>query len=316
MIHNTPRLILQVVFCIFVLFLISGCRVLSVNKFYTQDEYIRESPISGQWFGGFKYGRVWQVGVEEIECLDPNAPPGGISFGYFKIKEIAFLDITVSEQNIDDKVISTEWLFHVIPAHTLWKIEIVGPKVYLIPMNRKWIFRQIDKGHISLPHAEIVDGSGKKRLLFTASPGQWVAFLEENLQNEKLFDRRRSIEFTRHVERSKLIEKDKLTYAEGDQIPFSGFTIDYGNGEVRVAYIARYSKGKLEVETKYLKDQGMFLYTYYENGSVSKKEYYGLRGAKPIKSGKFIKREIYEDGAIKQTVTADDLKKRRLQVKE
>ena len=95
------------------------------------------------------------------------------------------------------------------------------------------------------------------------------------------------------------------------EIPFSGVTIDYGQGEFQYVYLAQYSHGKLQYESKYLADQAMFLDSHYENNYIAKREYYGLRGTQPIKPGTFIKREIYEDGVLKKTVTADDVKNRK-----
>ncbi len=65
------------------------------------------------------------------------------------------------------------------------KIEIKGDHLVCKPLDNKWLCNAIDKQQVSIPR--LASTELKKRMLYTATPEQWHAFLKKHGKTKGVF---------------------------------------------------------------------------------------------------------------------------------
>lgn len=180
--------------------LLSGCIVQSIQPFYTEESVIELPSIVGKWRlvtvegkGTEKGEQPWDFTRNEIETYDGNIS-SRISVTYFKVSGVVFADITVAPLRGDEGP-NVWWTVHVMPVHSLWRVDLSGDSLALTPINHSWVRNLLEKKKTTLSHARSDDKDF--RTLLTGSSKELTTFLSENAANPQAFLRTESYVFER-----------------------------------------------------------------------------------------------------------------------
>lgn len=192
--------------CVVLAALLSGCIVQSIQPFYTEDLVVELPSIRGKWRlatiegkAAEKQERPWEFTKDQIETYDGEVS-SRVSVTYFKVMDAVLADITVAPLRSDEGP-NVWWTIHVMPVHSLWRVELSGNSLMLTPLNYAWIRSLLAKKKPVLAHAESDDKD--LRTLLTGPSKELVAFLRENVADPKAFLSTESYVFERIKEGTK-----------------------------------------------------------------------------------------------------------------
>lgn len=111
-----------------------------------------------------------------------------------------FADVTVAPLP-DDQGPNVWWIIHVMPVHSLWKVDLSVSRLSVTPIDCVWMRKILATKKMILSHVQS-DDKGFRTLL-TGSPKQLMAFLRENATNPSVFSRAESYVFERVQEEPK-----------------------------------------------------------------------------------------------------------------
>lgn len=183
------RILVPLVLCCLYLILSNGCLVRSIYPFYTDEELHQIPNLKGKWLPQKQNcthpvsntsGKEWIVDDYTIRTVDKHGVPSTLKYKIFKIGNIFYIDTTLS--NHAYKEMGKLGFIHVVPAHTICRIEIDKDCVAVRPMNYKWIAKKLKQGKISLPYIKI-----EGEVILTAPSKQLVDFLMKYGSTQELF---------------------------------------------------------------------------------------------------------------------------------
>lgn len=187
--------------CSTIIFL-AGCREQALNPFYTKEYVVELAEINGAWETIEDNGRkieqelreIWRVDQEKknLEIIEAGAVTSRLAMTIFQIGSDYFMDLTAGD--LANQTVGLNWLNHVMPTHSLYKIEITADNLILLPFDFQWLKEAVKKQKFQLPYADAEDNTG----LFTASPEEWIEFLEKNQDLDQAFNRKEKKIFLRN----------------------------------------------------------------------------------------------------------------------
>ena len=170
-------------------FLASGCVIHSVHSFFTEEAVVEYADADGTWKLVKNYGdmikekpiKPWTFEGKTLTAYDEQGAKSELKMTFFKVKETLFMDLFPDSPS---ESTGFYWTAHVIPVHCVYKVELRKDSLVLIPLNYEWVHKEYDEGHITLPCVKFDE---ERELLFTASPAEWMAFLEKYKDDTKVF---------------------------------------------------------------------------------------------------------------------------------
>ncbi|MHC4394725.1 MAG: hypothetical protein ACYS1A_03650 [Planctomycetota bacterium] len=181
--------------------ILGGC-VPSLNSLFTENELIFEENLLGTWAEDDSR-ETWQFkrGSDdpnnkfyEMTYTDSNGK--GVFFaGLGKINDVMFLNIYPHEPELDKT--NDFYKFHILRVNTFMKIEQIEPTLKMAMMSPDTIKEMLENDPNIIEHKFIENG---ERILLTASTKQLQQFMKEHANDKDLFDE--------PVELKRLIPKD------------------------------------------------------------------------------------------------------------
>jgi len=176
-------------FLFYLLAVILGGCIPSLNSLFTENELIFEEKLLGTWAEDDSR-ETWQFkrGSDDpnekfYEMSYTNSDGEGLFFaGLGKINDMMFLNIFPHEPELDKT--NDFYKFHILRVNTFIKIEQIEPTLKMAVMNPDTIKEMLEKDPNIIKHEIIEDGD---RILLTASTQQLQQFMKEHANDEGLF---------------------------------------------------------------------------------------------------------------------------------
>ncbi|MCX8157589.1 MAG: hypothetical protein N3J91_14275 [Verrucomicrobiae bacterium] len=174
-----------------VLFLVTGCFVISVNPFYEEKEVFFEPALLGRWQGE---GQHWRFEPSEHEAkayLVTYSAEGKASkmWGHlFKLEEQWLLDLTGGTTG--------EVLPPPIPSHMVLRVKLEEGKLTLQALDYEWVKEWLKKNPKALRHQWRVSPDDPEAPFFvlTAETAELREFLRQRLKDAEAWSARIQLE--------------------------------------------------------------------------------------------------------------------------
>jgi hypothetical protein len=213
------------VLLIFFCFLLSGCYIQSLNKFYTNDLKIELPQISGEWiplnpegkdvsdksippwkFSNYEGNSEGTIDTFDVE-FKGNNKYSELEVAYFKIGDNIFMDYTAGELSghrlLHGEIGNFFWTTGVTITHSVCKIIFENDHLIIIPINYKWFEDRINENTMNLSFIRT------DNYIFTATTEQWVSFLKTYGSDKDVFS-----------------EKNKFVFKKVYKKPVAGEAVD------------------------------------------------------------------------------------------
>jgi len=173
-------------------FFLSGCIVQSLHPFFTESTRVKvPSKIKGVWVQDESASQEkpaeiiasWLLDETEVTIYDDKGVGTYLKVNYFKVGDTLFADITV-DQN-DYTKFDNLMYDHLIPVHSVVKVEFTEDKLHITSLNHSWMEHQLKNGKISLQSTPYPEDLKEYYRLYTASPENWITFLKK-YKNDKV----------------------------------------------------------------------------------------------------------------------------------
>ena len=181
--------------------LLSGCFLQSLQPFNTKDLVVELPAIEGQWVlvkeGDTavtdKYLQPWLFGKEKVTAFAEGLP-SDLGVTYFKVEGTTFVDIV--PYDFDDFTCRNRWwLIHVVPVHTVCRVELSGNGLKMVPLDGTWVAGMLENKQLSLAHA--MAEQEEDTPVLTATTEELVLFLKQYGQHAKAFPASSTLHFQR-----------------------------------------------------------------------------------------------------------------------
>lgn len=202
------KVLLPVLFVACTIFFSVGCFVKSLHVFYTADAVVEAPNLDGEWLLIKAFDKdqelegavAWTFAGQQITCYHDDIK-SDMRVSYFKVGDSMFVDWTAGEL-ADEKKPGTPnlfWLTHVVPCHSVFRVEHRGRELELIPLNVEWLWEACKDGRVKLPYVDVGPSLDDVDELpvFTATAEQWMAFLKKYGLDDEAFDDKNALLFRR-----------------------------------------------------------------------------------------------------------------------
>jgi len=163
--------------------LLGGC-VLSLNPLYTEKDLIFEKKLLGTWRKSgsedtWQFERADSNNYYKVVYTDEKGRKGPFDAGLGKINNMMFLNIFPQEPKLDE---NDFYKFHILRAHSFIMVEQIEPTLKMRIMNPDKAKEMLENDP-NLIKYEIV----RDRLVFTASTEELQEFMKAHANDEGLF---------------------------------------------------------------------------------------------------------------------------------
>lgn len=181
--------------------ILSGCYFQSFHPFYTDDLIVEIPAINGNWRlvnKGYKnvaenYPQAWVFTQDEIVTFESNVS-SVLDANYFAVGNVTFVDLMPAEPG-KDKGPNAWWTIHIVPVHTVWKVDLSGDSLSLALLDGEWVKKMLEEKKLSLSTVAI-DDEGLQNVL-TSSSEELVLFLKQYGEDIDAFPVEKSLRFQR-----------------------------------------------------------------------------------------------------------------------
>ncbi len=182
--------------------LLGGCIVISLQPFYTEEAVVELPQLDGEWsllrdagedVSGKKI-KHWVFRGTVVQTYDEHGIGSILRIKYFKIDDTLFMDVTAGEP--DESRLNRWWYMHVIPVHSLLRLDMKGEVLILTPLNYDWLEERVESKETSLPFIWL---KGDDMMVFSADPGRWMDFLKKHKDSPEAFSKDLSYRLKRIV---------------------------------------------------------------------------------------------------------------------
>ncbi|MBN2544120.1 hypothetical protein JXI42_14765 [bacterium] len=191
--------LLAIVLC----FMLSGCYIQSLSKFYTEDLVVELPQIIGEWESVIQIGdsvsekniSPWVFMEDKVASYDENNLYSELDVAYFKIGDVYLIDFTAGSASKDDEELGNPfWGVGITLTHSLCKIDLDRDYLVITPLNFEWFEDKIKDSTLILDY---VIPDEESNYIFTASSSDWVEFLKKHIEDEGLFAEKYKFVFKR-----------------------------------------------------------------------------------------------------------------------
>ena len=148
--------------------LIAGCVVSSLYPFFTEKDLVFDPSFLGTWAGQDEDDTLVFKDVDgKTYDLTYITEGQGLKFEVHLVKlgELKFFDVY-------PKVSKDHDAFHLIPAHTIWKVQKDEDIIRIAWLDQNWLKEKIAKKEILIPHQLVED-----RIILTATTEELQKFV-------------------------------------------------------------------------------------------------------------------------------------------
>lgn len=179
--------------------LLAGCFTTSINPFYTDGAVTDAPAVHGEWYltaegdddvSGI-YQKAWVFSKGAIKTFKKGVG-STLDATYFKVEGALFVDLFPGEPDEGMRP-NSWWTAHVLPVHSMCKVDLAGDTLRLIPLDIRWVTRQIKTGEAKLDYVSS-ESSGQ---ILTSSSKELMAFLKAHVDDPGAFPEDNSYVFRR-----------------------------------------------------------------------------------------------------------------------
>ena len=171
--------------------LLSGCVVQSLTPYYVEAARAPMPEALGSWTPVVRNGKKteqtgeapWTVGQDRAIVFDDQGNRAPLRIVFFRVGDARFVDITAAAPPAGS--VNLLWLFHVVPVHTLCKVEVHGDRMVLLPMDPTALHAIEARHDLGLPHIRPMEGEDFD--IYHPSPGAWQRLLARHAGDRSLF---------------------------------------------------------------------------------------------------------------------------------
>lgn len=182
---------------IVLLLFISSCVVFSFYPLYNEKDLFANDLLTGQWID--KDSAIWKFehdykGKHLPENIDSTAylltfkekdeenySKASLQVHVVKLGEYYFLDFYLEDYFDDDNL--TLFDFHVLPVHTIAKLELKKDSAYINWFNQDWLKDLIHENRIRIHHED-----NGEHILLTAKPDELQKFVIKYVNSTEAFE--------------------------------------------------------------------------------------------------------------------------------
>jgi hypothetical protein len=141
----------------------SGCLVKSLHPFYTEKDLVYKPELNGKWTG--KDSAIWEIKQHKAFAglFKDERPTQSYDIVYtdkkgtsrflahlFKVGEQLYLDFYLPDIEGPDLAV-----MHLIPAHTLARVELANNQITIKWYNEEWLVKLFNENRIRIAHERI-----------------------------------------------------------------------------------------------------------------------------------------------------------------
>lgn len=178
------------------LLFVSGCVVFSFYPLYTEKDLFANDLLTGQWID--KDSSIWRFehdykGKQLPENIDSTAylltikekdeqfSKSSLQVHVVKLGNHYFLDFYLEDYFDNDNL--TLFDFHVLPVHTIAKLELKKDSAYINWFNQDWLKDLIHENRIRIHHED-----NGEHILLTAKPEELQKFAIKYVNSTEAFE--------------------------------------------------------------------------------------------------------------------------------
>ncbi|MCK4578341.1 MAG: hypothetical protein KAU50_06095 [Candidatus Marinimicrobia bacterium] len=159
-----------------------GCLVPSINPLYDAETLVAAPEILGKWQSTDEAdaNEIWEFRQNDELKYDFHYTDGSGLTGKFEahvaqLGEYRFLDLYPDNETLDSKIPDV-YLFHLIPAHTFFRLWLDEGKLHLADLDLEWVDEQIRQGKLRLDHIRAND-----RIILTGETSDLQRWIVEHV---------------------------------------------------------------------------------------------------------------------------------------
>ena len=203
--------LLPITICLIFALLLSGCIpfIQSFEPFHTEESVIKLPDIRGKWLAkenaekdSESLPKPWLFGNNKITTFNEEGVSSVLNVKYFKVKDMTFADLSPSEPG-KGKAPNEFWLIHVIPVHSVCKVELSRNTLKLTPLNGEWIKKMVREKKLSLTYTDVKEAFNQ--IVLTSTPKKLEAFLKKYGRNKDAFPKDATLHFERVQEKEEKV---------------------------------------------------------------------------------------------------------------
>jgi len=159
---------IKIILAFAALFIFAGCVASSLHPLFTEEDLIFDPALLGTWAeqdeddtltfkdkGGKAYLLICTVEGQKLE----------FEVHLVQLGELKFLDVYPKIEKSHD-------IFHLVPAHTFWKISRDGDILRVARLDADWLMRMVAAEKIKISHQRLED-----RIILTAPAKELQKFV-------------------------------------------------------------------------------------------------------------------------------------------
>jgi hypothetical protein len=131
-----------------------------------------------------------------VDTYDEQNTYSELEVVYFKLGDTYFMDFTAGQpQQDEDAFGNVYWGAGITIVHSLCELEIKKNKLTMTPLALEWFTDRIDEGALNVPWVKAKHKDSN--YIFTATPEEWITFLEKHRDTDGVFDPEYKFVFTK-----------------------------------------------------------------------------------------------------------------------
>ncbi len=164
--------------------LLTTACVPSLYPLYTDEDLTVDPAVVGTWIDDDD--ATWTLERSSGSSYGLTIIEDGVSADFsahlVQLGDHRFLDIYPEDDALPDHEF---FLFHVVPAHTFWKLSLDDETLRLVGLDMDWLEDELESGAVSVTHS--LWGDDNDTILLTAKTRELQAFVVEYAENAEAF---------------------------------------------------------------------------------------------------------------------------------
>ena len=163
------------------LILLAGC-IPSLQPFYTDPDVVFEEKLLGDWSGenekeSWTFSKADAAKVYSVKYVDQDGKEGPFVAHLFKLDDRMYLDFFPDDPELKQ---NSFYAIHLLPAHTLMRVNLDGDTLKMAVMNGDAIKKMIETDPAAIRHEKLDNTS-----VLSASTAELQAWIRK--EGDKLF---------------------------------------------------------------------------------------------------------------------------------
>jgi len=160
----------------------------SLQPFFTPADLTFEPKLVGKWSAD-NSNDSWEFrrnGDKSYMLIytDKNGQAGHFDAHLFKLGDLMLLDLYPDDDTVENLEAPDFYRVHIMPIHTLARIDSIGPTLVMSFMHPKWLDEHLATNPDSIPHTRVKD-----RIVLTGTTRQLQDLVTKHGATENFFTR-------------------------------------------------------------------------------------------------------------------------------